>query len=67
MKDFEVRPTQDPVGFAPPTLLPEKLLVASAILPRVKDPQDEYIGVGQLIAKLVISNQDTTNFARIEL
>jgi hypothetical protein len=40
---------------------------ALAIFPRVKDPQDEYIVVRQLVAQFVISNQDTTNFARVEL
>ena len=38
-----------------------------AVLACVKDSQNEYVGVGELIAELRISDQDTTNFAGIEL
>src|SRR5206468_7717494 len=30
-------------------------------------PKGEYIAVRQLVAQFVVSNQDTTNFARVEL
>jgi hypothetical protein len=38
-----------------------------AVFPRVKDPQNEYVRVRQLISNFVISDQHTPNFARIEL
>lgn len=33
----------------------------------MEDPQDEYIALGEFIAKFVVSNQHSTNFAGIEL
>ena len=42
-------------------------MAALAIFPHMKDPPDEYFAVRQLVAQFVICNQDTTNFARVEL
>jgi len=38
-----------------------------SIFPSMEDPQDEHVALGQFIPKLVVSNQDAANFARIEL
>jgi hypothetical protein len=38
-----------------------------SIFPRVEDPQDEHIAVGQLVPHLVVSDQDPSDLAWFEL
>src|SRR5687767_378035 len=39
---------------------------SSAVLPHVKDPEDEYIAPGHLVSNLIVGHQHSPNFAGLE-